>query len=291
MHASTTHAADFRSYITSVSVCFLLVISSANAKDARRGSGVRVMLSSLGSPTREVASSSRSLARPYFRQRQTPVTHALLCLNGGAFLISRGAMNGALFRALSKTDAMIRRGQYYRLVSACALHASTTHLIVNSMSLNSLSAVEQWFGSRRFVSTYVTAGVAGNLLSFAVGRSPVAVGASGAIFGLLGAHSAFLVANRRFFEAHGMDVQVQFNAILQTCALNAALGLGRNSRIDNMCHLGGLLGGAASAALWGPRLHRLYRVSGRAAIVDQPLVRLPWDTPRASRSPHRRRKR
>ena len=54
-----------------------------------------------------------SLARPYFRQRQTPVTRVLISINVGTFLLTRSG-SSAVFRALSKSDAMILRGQDYR---------------------------------------------------------------------------------------------------------------------------------------------------------------------------------
>ena len=53
---------------------------------------------------------------------------------------------------------------------------------------------------------YTAAGVAGNLLSYAVGRSPLSVGASGAIFGLLGCWATFLAINSDFLAARGVRV-------------------------------------------------------------------------------------
>ena len=145
------------------------------------------------------------------------------------------------------------------------------------MSLNNLGpTVERWYGSKRFISAYVFAGVAGNCLSFAMRRSPVAVGASGAIFGLLGAHMAFLQINKDFFESAGIQVSHSLTSMLQVCALNAAFGLFPGSNIDNFGHLGGFLGGAAAGAIFGPRLRRLPYTAG-LLLVDEPLVRLPWD--------------
>ena len=110
------------------------------------------------------------------------------------------------------------------------------------------------------------------LLSLAVGRSPVSVGASGAIFGLLGAWAVFLQRNERFFASRGADVRGSIGSVVQTCTLNAALGMQPGARIDNMGHLGGLLGGAACSFLFGPRLRVGF---SRTGVVDEPLVRLP----------------
>jgi len=145
-------------------------------------------------------------SRLYVRQKRTPATRALLYLNAGAFVLTSPAVgrvlpSGALFASLAKSDAMIQRGQVHRLATACCLHASVPHLVINSMSLNNLGpTVERWYGSRRFVSAYVLAGIAGNVLSYAMRRAPLAVGASGAIFGLLGAHMVrLLTASDRCF--------------------------------------------------------------------------------------------
>ena len=64
--------------------------------------------------------------------------------------------------------------------------------------------------------------------------------------------------------------------MLQVCALNAAFGLSPGSNIDNLGHLGGFLGGAAAGVIFGPRLRRL-PYTGGLLLVDEPLVRLPWD--------------
>ena len=153
------------------------------------------------------------------------------------------------------------------------MHGSLLHLAANTQSLRVLGTpVERWFGPERFAATYLLSGVAGNALSLGVGRAPLSVGASGAIFGLLGAWYVFLEINREFFRMRGIDVSASLGSMVQMCALNAALGLTPGSRIDNFCHLGGLLGGGACSYAFGPRL-RYARRGG--VLVDEPLVRLP----------------
>ena len=226
---------------------------------------------------------------------RSPVTRALLIGNGAAFLVTM--QRRGIFDLLAKNDMLLRRGpaQSYRLVTACFLHASVPHILVrmtelhpailyslsphpyhafpaqvNSMSLNNLGPpVEQWFGAERFVCTYLVSGVAGNMLSYGVGRSPLSVGASGSIFGLLGAWGVFLKRNEGVFNP-GV-VQASLSGLVQTCALNAAMGMQARS-IDNMGHLGGLLGGAACSFLFGPRL---LANPYTGAIVDKPLLQLP----------------
>lgn len=186
------------------------------------------------SGARTVAIQSRNVAR-FGRQQSTPVTNFLLVANGVAFVAL--ARRSTAFRALAKDDAMIRSNlaQSYRLVSSCFLHANVAHLLVNAYSLNTLGhAVEPWFGSRRAATVYATAGLAGNLLSLRTRAAPISVGASGCIFGLLGAWAVFLHSNRAFFSARGVDVGESLTRVLESCALNALFGLRPGSMIDNV---------------------------------------------------------
>ncbi|KAL1530864.1 hypothetical protein AB1Y20_001758 [Prymnesium parvum] len=218
-----------------------------------------------------VAAARRPVARRRPPDAPAPVSTSLLLANGLVFVLTM--RQPRLMRLLAKDDASLRRhaAQWYRCLSACFLHASVPHVLVNSLSLHNLGpAVERSFGPDRTLALYLASGVSGNVLSYAAGRSPVAVGASGAIFGLLGGWAVFLQRNHDFFAARGVDVRSSLTSIARTCALNAALGLPAGARVDNMGHLGGLLGGAACSFLFGPRLR-----SSRRGVTDQPLVRLP----------------
>ena len=245
------------------------VIGSTTPAFAWRRAGSSDLDSSSSTETALVSRRRRYRSRAAGLTR-APVTRALLIGNGAAFLVTM--QRRGIFDLLAKNDMLLRRGpaQSYRLVTACFLHASIPHILVNSMSLNNLGpSVEQWFGAERFVCTYLVSGVAGNMLSYGVGRSPLSVGASGSIFGLLGAWGVFLKRNEGVFNP-GV-VQASLSGLVQTCALNAAMGMQARS-IDNMGHLGGLLGGAACSFLFGPRL---LANPYTGAIVDKPLLQLP----------------
>jgi membrane associated rhomboid family serine protease len=93
-------------------------------------------------------------------------------------------------------------------------------------------------------------------------------GASGAIFGMLGAYAAFLFLHRDIFGQLG---SAQLRRILFVALIN--LGLGLSPGIDNWGHFGGLICGAALAWALGPRLSLGYDPSsGRPLLVD----RRPW---------------
>ncbi len=84
-------------------------------------------------------------------------------------------------------------GEIWRLLSHAFLHGSVVHLLVNSISLFSLGGMlERLLGWRRFLVLYTVSALAGGLASAFVGGARLSVGASGAIFGLLGATFALV---------------------------------------------------------------------------------------------------
>jgi len=85
--------------------------------------------------------------------------------------------------------------QPHRLLTPIFLHGGIGHLMMNSYSLNNIGPhVESLFGPGRFLATYLMSGIAGNVLSGIMTPNP-SVGASGAIFGLIGAYYVFLTRN------------------------------------------------------------------------------------------------
>jgi membrane associated rhomboid family serine protease len=204
------------------------------------------------------------------------VTDALLLANVATFLASRNQER--LVYALAKSNAGLANGQLYRLITGCLLHANPGHLLVNCLSLSNIGpTVEHFFGSQRYALVYTAAGISGNMLSWAMGRAPLSVGASGAIFGLMGGWGVFLATNKAVLERRGFrGIENSLDSLIQVSALNIALGLVPGSHLDNFGHIGGLLGGAACASLIGPRLRDLRTFGGRSGgLVDEPIIRLP----------------
>jgi membrane associated rhomboid family serine protease len=109
--------------------------------------------------------------------------------------------------------------------------------------------------------------VAGVDLSLAFNRAN-SLGASGAIFGLLGAFGAFLFLHR---ASLGRSGEIHFRQIVLVALLNLALGL--SPGIDNWAHLGGLAAGATLAFLLGPRFDVSQGEDGRIHLLD----RRPWN--------------
>jgi rhomboid protease GluP len=117
------------------------------------------------------------------------------------------------------------------------------------------------------LAVYLVSGVAGIDLSLAFNRAD-SLGASGAIFGLLGALGAFLFLHR---ASLGRSGEIHFRQIVLVALLNLALGL--SPGIDNWAHLGGLASGATLAYLLGPRFDVSFGDDGRIHLLDL----RPWN--------------
>ncbi len=142
----------------------------------------------------------------------------------------------------AKINIDIINGQYWRFITPIFLHADFTHLLVNCYSLNAIGpTVERLYGKGKFLFIYLMAGFMGSLLSFMFSINP-SVGASGAIFGLLGALLYFGVEFPKLFKAYFG------RSILITLAINLAYGF-MNTGIDNFGHMGGLVGGFLASGI------------------------------------------
>lgn len=141
-------------------------------------------------------------------------------------------------------------GQWWRLLTAVFIHAGFFHLFFNMLVLvQSGRVAERLFGTARFIVLYVFAGLSGSLVSLLWHPGVNSVGASGAIFGVLGAIVAFLVRHgsvvpRPLYLRH-LRLAVAFIAY----ALPSGF---RHQGIDNGAHLGGLLGGLLLGLLLAP---------------------------------------
>jgi rhomboid protease GluP len=109
------------------------------------------------------------------------------------------------------------------------------------------TGLERYFGHWRFLVLYILGAFTGNVLSFIL-SSGYSVGASTAIFGLVGAEGVFLYQNRKFF---GGQFRRAIGNVIFIVAVNLVLGL--SPGIDNWGHIGGLLGGLMFTWFAGPR--------------------------------------
>ncbi len=167
----------------------------------------------------------------------------------------------------AKDNQAIAAGEYWRLVSPILIHAGFAHFFVNMYSLYAIGpAIERFYDKARFLVIYILSGISGVVLSFALSPSR-SIGASGAIFGLLGALGGFLYINRAAF---GKVAREQLRQIVIVAVLNLALGT--LPGIDNWGHIGGLIAGIGLSWLIGPRYEPIWDTGMAPKLVDQ----RPW---------------
>jgi rhomboid protease GluP len=180
-----------------------------------------------------------------------------------------------LLKMGAKQNALVVQGDWWRLITATFLHAGFLHIALNGWALYIIGMdLEAFFGRWRFAAVYAIAGLAGSVASFAfTPYFDVGVGASGAIFGLIGALAVFYGINRSLFGKRGT---LQFWNIIVVIVLNLGLGLSGIFPIDNSAHIGGLIAGTAVGFVLCPRY--------TLGEWMNPLVRLVVNTNKSSLS-------
>ena len=142
-------------------------------------------------------------------------------------------------------DTLIKSGEYYRLITSMFLHIGVIHLICNMYSLYIIGKeVESLFGKWKFLIIYILSGICGSILSLAFYSNTVSAGASGAIFGLLGALLYFGYYYRTYL---GVAMK---SSVLPVIIVNLVIGF-LNPSIDNAAHIGGLVAGILLTMLLG----------------------------------------
>lgn len=178
------------------------------------------------------------------RKPEEICTVSLIIVNIAVFLILSifGDTEDAQFmlRHGAMYDDLVLNGhEYYRIITCLFLHFGIEHLLNNMVMLGVLGCnLEPETGKLRFLLIYFVSGIAGNLLSlwydFTSGQNVVSAGASGAIFGLMGALLYVVIANR------GRLGRISGKGLLFVIALSLYFGL-VSSGVDNLAHIGGLV--------------------------------------------------
>jgi membrane associated rhomboid family serine protease/Flp pilus assembly protein TadD len=160
--------------------------------------------------------------------------------------------------------SVVGDNQWWRTFMSMFIHVGFVHLAVNMFSLTQIGfSVERLFGQFFYVTLYVFSGLLGSLASNIYNPLTVSAGASGALFGLLGALLAFtFLAGSRFDQR---AIRGMRRGLLISIGLNVAYGL-MNPRLDNACHFGGFVGGFGAGAMLTVLLP-LHTVKAKALTV------------------------
>jgi membrane associated rhomboid family serine protease len=220
----------------------------------------------------EHAGNARRIAPPRIVRRtshhvlDSPVTKILIAVNIGVYLITAVQGNGinspggSLYIKWIMYGPLIDHGDWWRLITPIFLHGYLLHLGFNMFALWVIGkAVENYLGTTRFVLLYFISGLAGSAGALVQAPLSPAVGASGAIFGILG---AMLILEWQHTGRFGGQAAT---LIVINLVLNFAYnGVGGNISIG--AHIGGLIGGilvTLAFANWG-RGHAAY---GKVGLI------------------------
>ena len=179
------------------------------------------------------------------------------------------ALSSVLIAFGAKDNDLILQGQYWRFVTPIFLHANLLHLGLNMLNLAVLGVfLERLVGHIRFLLIYVTTGIVSIIASFYFMPQEISVGASGAIFGLVGAYSVFVLMHRRAFRKGGIPALLWLIIVIVG---NLSIGF-FVPNVDNYAHLGGLLSGCLLGWWFTP----LYTLTQDNTLIDKHSLSRRW---------------
>lgn len=166
----------------------------------------------------------------------TPVVITLIVVNVLCFVASGFGKASVIDRFGGLSHQVRQSDEYYRFLTSMFLHLSILHIASNMFSLLIVGpAVEVMLGKSRFVALYLLAGLAGSVASYLFApANSVSAGASGAIFGVMGAYVVLAHSRRQ-----------PLAPVVALIVINLIIGFTGN--IEWQAHIGGLLVGAALA--------------------------------------------
>jgi membrane associated rhomboid family serine protease len=205
---------------------------------------------------------TQGVRRASFEGTGSLVTKVLIAINVGVFLINlaQGAdlsrNGGDLFVRGLLFGPVVADGEWWRLLTAAFLHGSVLHIGMNMLMLWWIGApVEEALGRVRFLALYLVSALAGSAGALIFAPQAFTVGASGAIFGILGA--ALVFERQRNFVLGGSALSIiVLNLVLTFAVPNISIG----------GHIGGLVGGAL-CGLALSRLGTTHATYGRPGLL------------------------
>ena len=199
-----------------------------------------------------------------FKKKIPYVTIGLILINTIVFILMYVMNNEDYY--INKYSVwgygIVNLGEYYRLITGAFLHGGVSHFIINMYSLYVVgSQMEGFLGRGKYLAVYLFSALIGSLFSIIFNTVP-SVGASGAIFGILGSLLYFGYHYRVYL---GSVIKSQ---IIPLILLNLAIGFLSNGQIDNFAHIGGLIGGVLMTMAVGVKYKSSKTEMNNGAIVS-----------------------
>lgn len=176
-----------------------------------------------------------------FDYRECAVTIIFLAINILAYIYCTYSGEMVYNMGCMDAESVLLDHEYYRFFTSIFMHGGVDHLVSNMIFLVALGEMlERVIGHIRFALLYILSGIGGSIFSIAnvvlSGRHYTAVGASGAIFGLIGALLILVVINNGRYQ--GISIRRMLFAIAYMVYEGMA-----SEGVDNAAHLGGLIFG------------------------------------------------
>ena len=190
------------------------------------------------------------MAEKIFSYKTPSITYIIMGICVFLFIMMYIFGNGSeststLIKFGANYDLLTKSGEYYRLFTCMFLHIGIWHLLCNMYSLYIIGKeIENLYGKSKYLVIYVLSGLCGSILSLAFSHNTISAGASGAIFGLLGALLYFGYYYRTYL---GATIR---SSIIPVIILNLIIGL-LTPGISNSAHIGGLVGGILVSMMVG----------------------------------------
>lgn len=171
-----------------------------------------------------------------FKMKYPMITYLLIALNVILYVIPVLTNSyDTIINNFCVYAPLIRNGEYYRIITGAFLHGGILHLAFNCYALYVIgSQLESYLGKIRYLIVYLFSAVSASLFSMIFSSNP-SIGASGAIFGLMGSLVYFGYHYRVYLG------NVLKSQIIPLIIINLLIGM--TPGIDNFAHIGGLIGG------------------------------------------------
>ncbi len=232
-----------------------------------------------GAPTSDAPTATPAPQQVRVRMPQSApyVTYTIIGITVLAYFLQATPYGNTFVEAFIKSNDQIRAGELWRLLTPALLHANLMHIGFNMYALLSFgTGLERHFGHGRFLLLYVLGAFAGNVMSFLM-TNVDSLGASTAIFALVGAEAMFLVKNRKLFAG---QFRSAIGNIIFIVVINLVV-IGSLANVDNWGHIGGLVGGLMfgwfASPVWeiegiAPALHLVDQRPMREVLTGAALV-------------------
>ena len=177
--------------------------------------------------------------QPFFKQPF--INYGIVIINIFLFLLCLFAGDSLYEKGMMYPEAVLEQGKWYQLITSMFLHGDQNHIFGNMILLFLLgNKVETYIGHIKYLILYLLSGIAGNLLSlfysYTIQDFVPSLGASGAVYGVVGIFLFILILNK------GKVEDITIGRYVFVFAYSLYLGF-KSTNVDNMAHIGGLLVG------------------------------------------------